>query len=106
MYLKEDLVVFLSELKVEIDDFDRIISEGKAKGIDLSDPEINDFMTHLEEIEKGILYANATIGLILHTYLSSDTSAIMGIEEEIEKLTEFAEIIKKLKFPITMIFQD
>lgn len=106
MYLKEDLVVFLSELKVEIDDLDRIISEGRTKGIDLSDPDMKDFMSHIEEIEKGILYANATIGLILHSYLSSDTSAIMGIEEEVEKLTDFAAIIKKLKFPITMIFQD
>lgn len=104
MYMKEDVVGFVSELKIEMDELERIIDEGKEKHAKDSDPEMQAFIASLEEISTSIFYANAIIGVILKSYLSSDMSAMASIDEEIEKLTEFEKVIDKVKHPITMVF--
>lgn len=106
MYMKEDVILFLTELKIKTDEFDGIVNDGIKKNASNPDTEIQSLIASLDDVKDAIFNANAIISSILIKYSENDLSAIVGIDDEINKLTRFEEVIHKMKGPLVAIFNN
>lgn len=106
MYMKEDVIRFLTELKIKTDEFDGIVNNGIKKNTSNPDAEIQSLIASLDDVKGAIFNANAIINSVLIKYSENDLSALVGIEDEINKLTCFEGLIYKMKGPLVAIFNN
>ncbi|WP_429036485.1 hypothetical protein [Aeromonas media] len=104
MYLIQDVVDFLTELKMDMVDIEEIISKGFKEGIKLTDPGLESVKENVDAISRAMIEAEAVMGVVLAKMADTRTSAMMDIDEEIELLKEHSGTLKKTRTPLKNLF--
>lgn len=104
MYLIQNVVDFLTELKMDMVDIEEIINKGFKEDIKLTDPGLESVKENVDAISRAMIEAEAVMGVVLAKMADTSTSAMMDIDDEIELLKEHSVTLKKTRTPLKNLF--